>query len=371
MQKEQNTNVKEETNAGQFDYKKLLQDVKKHKKYFYIVLPIVFIVVAALSLCVPNYYTCKVMLAPELSMNNTNRARSLSGLASSLGLNLGTTTSNGDALFPTLYPELMNSVTFRASLFPIKVQRKDGGKFMTYYDYLKDGQKSPWWSKIMPAIMSIFKEKTESAPKEVNTFKLTKEQSAIAKAIAKKVVCDVDKKTFVITINVVDQDPVIAATIADSVQKRLQDFITDYRTSKARNDLEHNKKIYAETKARYEKAVLDYANYADANQRVFLEKVRSKQTKLQTEMNIQTQAYSQIYAQLMQAEAKVQEDTPAFTTLQPATVPLKKAGPSRAKICLVFLFLAFIGVTLYCFHKEGDLIPLSKSLLGLGSDDKE
>ena len=240
---------------------------------------------------------------------------------------------------------------------------------MTYYDYLKDEQKTPWWSKILPAIMSVFKDKKEDVKQEVNTFKLTKEQSRVAKMIAKKVVCDVDNKSFVITINVTDQDPLIAATIADSVQQKLQMFITDYRTRKARVDLEHNQKIRDDAYKRYEQAILDYANYTDANQRAFLESVRSKQTKLQTELSIQTQAYTQAEAQVMTLEAKVQEETPAFTTLQPATVPLKKSGPKRAQICLIFLFLAFIGTTLYCFHKEGDLIPMSKMLLGLGSEE--
>ena len=133
--------------------------------------------------------------------------------------------------------------------------------------------------------------------------------------------------------------------------------------------MEHNRRIYNETKTRYDKAVQDYANFADANQRVFLERVHSKQTKLQAEMSIQAQAYEQISGQLMAAEAKVQEATPAFTTLQPASVPIKKAGPKRGIICLAFLFLAFIGTTLYCFHKEGDLIPLMKSLLGASEEE--
>jgi hypothetical protein len=58
------------------------------------------------------------------------------------------------------------------------------------------------------------------------------------------------------------------------------------------------------------------------------------------------------------AEAKVQEETPAFTTLQPATVPILKDGPKRSRICLIFLFLAFLATTAYALHKEGDLIPL-------------
>ena len=171
----------------------------------------------------------------------------------------------------------------------------------------------------------------------------------------KTVVCDVDNKTLVITINVTDQDPLIAATMADSVQMHLQDFITDYRTRKARIDLAYNQKLFKEAKERYEKARKRSAAFNDANQHVFLDRIRSEQTKLENETNLEYQAYSQISAQLRLAEAKVQEDTPAFTLLQPATVPVKKEGPRRVIICLICLVLAFFVVTGFLFYKDGYL----------------
>ena len=324
LDKDKNQNPKPERPS----FLQLWHDILKHRKLYYIVLPITFVVAAILTLSIPNYYQCKVMLAPELSGNKSSS--SLSSIASSFGINLGSNKSGSEALFPTLYPDLMNSVSFRASLFPVKVQREDdstGTSVMTYYDYLKDGQKAPWWSEakkaVFGAIMSIFKDEEIDGKKEtVNTFKLTKEQTAIADAIAHKVVCDVDKKTLVITINVTDQDPLICATMADSVQARLQDFITDYRTKKARIDLEYNQKLYAEAKERYEKARRTHASHVDANRNVLFQTARSELSKLENEMNLQYQTYSQIAAQLRLAEAKVQEDTPAFTTLQPATVPI-------------------------------------------------
>ena len=146
--------------------------------------------------------------------------------------------------------------------------------------------------------------------------------------------------------------------MADTVKTRLQKFITDYRTSKARVDLEYNQKIAAETKARYEKARQRYAEFADANQDIILQTVRQRQTELENEMQLQYNAYTQVAAQLLAAEAKVQEVTPAFTTLQSATVPVRKAGPKRAQMCLIFLFLAFLGITVYILYKEDDLKPL-------------
>ena len=353
MDNEQTTTPQEKPTLGQ-----LWQDIKKHKKLYYKVLGITFIVSAIITLSIPDYYKCTVMLAPELSGGNKSTS-GLASLASSFGVNLGSANSGMDAILPTFYPDLMNSVTFRASLFPIKIHREDEMETMSYYDYLKDGQKLSWWSAGLKAFFSLFKqEETESS---VNTFKLTKEQSAVVETIGEKVVCDVDNKTMVITIDVTDQDPLICATMADSVRVRLQDFITDYRTSKARVDLDYTRKLYAEAKAKYDQARSKYATYADANQRVFLERVRSEQSELQTELQLAQTAYTQVASRLQLAEAKVQEETPAFTTLQPATVPIKKAGPQRSKMCLIFLILAFIATTVFVWHKESHLIPLFKS----------
>lgn len=368
MDQLQNNNSLQTVGTERPSFAKLWTDIKKYKRLYYKVLPITFVVVAIYTLSLPNYYSCTVKLAPELS--NMKSGGSLANIASSFGINLGNAQAGTDALLPTLYPDLMNSVTFRASLFPVKVYREnDSTKTMiTYYDYLKDGQKAPWWSMAMKAFVetigSLFG-KDNPIDDKVNTFKLTKEQSQIVKAISKKVVCDVDKKTLVITINVTDQDPLIAATMADSVQTRLQRFITDYRTRKARIDMEYNQKICAEAKERYDKARKNYAAFTDHNQKIFLESVRSRQSELENELQLQQRAYSQIAAQLQLAEAKVQQETPAFTTLQPATVPILKDGPKRSRICLMFLFLAFLATTVYAFHKEGDLIPLF-----MADDDK-
>jgi len=355
----------QEFEESSIDFGKIFADLLKHKMLYAKVLPITFVVAAILALSIPNYYNCTVKLSPEMSGSKSTSG--LASLASSFGVNLGTAGAGTEALFPTLYPDLMNSVDFKTSLFhvPVTIEGdKEAGekdRTMSYYDYLTKEQKAPWWSSAMKSIMSIFKSDSVAGEGKLDPFRLTLEQANVVKAIDQKVVCDVDKKTMVITINVTDQDPVIAATMADTVKTRLQKFITDYRTSKVRVDLEYSKKICAETKARYEKARQLYAEFMDANQDIILQTVRQKQTDLENEMQLQYNAYQQVAAQLLAAEAKVQEETPAFTTLQSATVPVLKAGPKRAQMCLIFVFLAFLGTTAWILYKEDDL----KSLLGL------
>ena len=364
MDNEQTTTPQEKPTLAQ-----LWQDIKKHKKLYYKVLGITFIVSAIIMLSIPNYYKCTVMLAPEIPGGNKGTS-GLASLASSFGVNLGSATG-ADAIMPNLYPDLMNSVAFRASLFPVKVQEEDGDTAMTYYDYLKNHQRMPWWSAGMKAvgngisfvINSVLGKEEETSDK-VNPFRLTKDQMKIVETMEKKVICDVDDKTFVITIDVADQDPLVAAILADSVQVRLQDFITDYRTRKARVDLAYNQKLFKEAQERYEKARLKSAAYTDANRHAIFADKQSERTKLENEMQLQYRAYSQVAAQLQLAEAKVQEDTPAFTTLQPATVPVKKAGPKRVLTVLVLLILAFSVTSVYVLHVEGRIIPFLKSEYG-------
>ena len=342
------------------DFGKIFKDLLKHKKLYFIVLPVAFVLAAIYAKSLPNFYSCTVKLAPE--MGSSSRASGgLTSLASSFGVNIGGGGASGaDAIGPSLYPDLMNSVDFKTSLFNVKVTRESDKKTFTYYDYLKNEQKVPWWITARSAFFSLFSSQPSDTAHQpsVNPFKLTPEQTDIAGAINANVVCDVDKKTSVITINVTDQDPVICATMADSVKTRLQKFITDYRTSKAKVDLAYNKKLYSEAKTRYERARRLYAEFADANQDVILQSVQTKQTDLENEMQLQYNIYQQVVAQLQQAEMKVQQETPAFTTLQSATVPVLKAGPKRAQMCLIFVFLAFLGTTAWILYKEDDLKPL-------------
>ncbi len=359
-----------EEEESSIDFGKIFQDLLKHKTLYYKVLPVAFLLAAIYAISLPNYYSCTVKLSPELS-GKSSSGGGLAALASSFGVNLGGAGAGTEALFPTLYPDLMNSVDFKTSLFQIPVtiegnkEEGESDRTMSYYDYLVNEQKAPWWGTAKKAVFqwlaSLFKDE-ETAPTKIDPFRLTKKQADIAEKINKNVVCDVDKKTMVITIDVTDQDALICATMADSVKTRLQKFITDYRTSKARVDLEYNQKLFGEAKAKYEQARNRYAAWADSHRAVTSQSAQTKEADLQNEMNMQQQIYQQVVAQLQQAEMKVQQETPAFTTLQSATVPVLKAGPKRAQMCLIFLFLAFLGTTGWILYKEDDLKPL----LGLG-----
>ncbi len=334
------------------DFGAIWQAIKKHKMLYAKVLPIAFFIAIVIGFSIPKTYNCKILLAPEMG-GKASSTSGLASLASSFGVNIGSGSATGDAITPTVYPDLMNSVDFKTALFPVKVQRKGDKAPMTLYHYYKTEWKYAWWEHFF-GLMAPKKQKDTL----VNNFELTGEQTYIAGLINKNVVCSIDKKTNLITINVTAQDPHVAALLADSVKNRLQDFLTEYRTNKARNDLEYAQKLQKQAKKDYERARQLYVDYMDANQDVVLMAAMQKQTDLENEMQLQYNNYNALNAQVIDAKAKVQEVTPAFTTLQSATVPLDPAGPKKGQIVLIILFLAALFTTAWILYKENQLKPL-------------
>lgn len=334
------------------DFGAIWAAVKKHRKLYSIVLPATIIIAFIISLSIPPYYKCEVILAPESGGSGLG---TLSSLASSFGINLGNGESSEDAITPSLYPDLMKSTDFKTALFGVKVKRK-GGREMTYYDYLKNEWKEPWWEDFF-GLMAPKKAKDTL----VNNFELTGEQARIAGMINKNVICKIDKKTKLITIDVTAQDPYVVALVADSVKTRLQDFLTEYKTQKVRHDLAYVEKLHKQAKKDYERARKLYTEFMDSNQDLVLLTAMQKQNDLENEMQLQYNNYTTLSAQLLSAKAKVQEETPAFTTLQRATVPLGPTGPRTKNIVLLALFMAIVLTTIFVLFKENQL----RSLLGI------
>lgn len=324
-----------------------------NRKLFVIVLLISFVVSCIIVFSKPRYYTCEVKLAPEMEMSGSS---SLSSIASSFGFDLGNAISQ-DAISPTLYPDLMESNDFVIKLFDIKVVNNDRTINTNYYDYLKNYQKVPWWSYIISSIKKLFPTDNSEAggpagSAKINAFQLTKNQTNVAAAIKTNIKCNVDKKTDVISISVTDQDKLICATMADSVRVILQDFITDYRTNKARTDYQFYKELNNKAKKEYTEARRKYSRFADANTNLTLETYRTELNEMENDMQMKYNTYSALNTQLQAAKAKVQEKTPAFTILQCATVPIKPAGPKRMLFIIGVSFLAFTCTLLYVLRKD-------------------
>lgn len=344
-------NKKIENNTDVIDLRIVLSKILAYKKLFYKVLPITFVLSCIYIFSIPRYYTSDTKLAPE--MENSMSGGTLGSIASSFGIDLGDMQTS-DAITPLLYPDLMDDNKFVAELFSIKVVDEDGEINTNYYDYIDKKQKKAWWQYPINWIKKMLtpKDKKKGGKGEFDPYYLSKKQDGVVNTMRDNISLKVDKKTGVITISTMAQDPLIAKSLADSVRGKLQTFITDYRTNKARIDEQYYKKLAEEAKADYEKARQLYGSYADANMDVTLESFRAKQADLENDMQLKYNTYTTLMTQYQAARAKVQERTPAFTILQGASVPIKPAGPKRILFILGMCFLAFCGTIFYIMKDE-------------------
>ena len=303
------------------------------------------IVGIVIALTTPKQYTVSVTLAPESSKSGGG---GLSGIASMLGvggLNMG---SDADALNVTLYPDIVSSTPFILDLMDTPVSTIDEEQpDTTLVGYLKEYTSSSLMGTVMSlpfkaigGIMSLFKSEEEEKTDIINPFHLTQEQSQTVNGLKKMIVANVDKKTGVTTVSVTMQDPMVAAILTDTVIVKLKEHITKYRISKAEEDCKYWEELNKIRQDDYYMKQKKYAEYVDANKNVVLQSVRIEQERLQNEMNLAYQVYSNVATQLQMAKAKVQEAKPVFAVVEPASVPLQPSGTSRKMILLGVVFLA-------------------------------
>lgn len=331
------------------------QILSQKKKAYVKILATTFVLSCVIILSQPRYYTCEVKLAPEWGTDVP--AGGIGSIAASFGFDLSSMQSS-DAIYPMLYPELFESPEFLVPLFDIEVARIDGSLRTTYHDYLKLHQKrNPLTYPIRKTIALVkkaFEEKNvrnAADTEKVNPFYLSKKDYGVMKLITDKVRCIVDKKNNVVSITVKDQDALICATMADSIREHLQNFIIEYRTRKARQDVAHYQVLRDSALMEYREATNAYSAYCDRHQNATLQAAISKRDQLENDMGMMLTKYQTMSGQLENAKAKVQEQTPAFTVIKSPTVPIRPAGPKRMIFVAAMLIIAALGTTMWYLRR--------------------
>lgn len=310
----------------------------------------VFVIVAAVvgvivALATPRTYRAQVVLAPELSSGGIGLNNNMADLASTFGINMSKNTTV-DAIYPEIYPEIFSSTDFIKALYDIKVRTKDDDTPRTFYYHMTKEQKAPFWTYPQSWIIKMMaKSQADGNAKgnDVDHYRISKQDAELCEAISGLILCEVDKKTSVITISYTDQDPLVASIMVDTLHNRLQEYITAYRTKKARADYEFYKAQAAQMKREYERSRNYYVTFADANQEAQLESVVRKTAEMEDDMQQKYDSYKNLLNSMRQANAKIQENTPAFTIIQRPMMPHRPSSRSRIQTVLIFILLGVLA----------------------------
>ena len=311
----------------------------------------------------PKTYTSTAVVAPELATRST-LSSGLSSLASLAGVNMNSLAIT-DAMHPDLYPVVIRSSTFYIDLFDLPVNFTHAGSLVQtdLYDYMTNYSKSPWYGYVLrlprmaiSAVKGLFVKEDAFEAAEghdyVDSLRLTRQQENVVKALSKSVKASVEKKTYVLSVSVTLQDPVLAAQVANAVVDHLRQFVVSYRSEKAMENVNYYEKVYEETHADYLAAQRAYAYYVDSHMGSTSKSAQVQQQLLQNEAQVRYQIYYSTAQNLLAARAKVQQETPVLVVVQRAMAPI--AGkPSKVKLAMLWFILGALICIGWIWWKKG------------------
>lgn len=302
---------------------------------------IVLALVVGFSL--PKNYKTGVIIAPEMQ---TKTNSSISSIASMMGVNLN---NSVDAISHDMYADVIHSTPFVTDLLelPVTFTRRDSVITTTFCDYMLNYQKKAWWSHILQSpfkllgwVLSLGKEEVEAEEGPLDPTNLPRDERKVAKYLSKEIHFMMDKKTGKMTISMELQDPKVVATVMTAVTENLKKYMSDYRTSKARQDVVNLTKIYEKRREEYHVARMEYAKFSDANRNMVLLSAQAELGTLKQEMDLAYQVYSQVATQLEGARIQAEEAKPVFVIIEPVITPNRKSSPRKAKLLVLYTFLA-------------------------------
>ena len=279
-------------------------------------------IAAALVICagIPNTYSAQVKIADEHKETDL-----LLGLNSFAAWAKGAINENEGIRTPDVYYRLVTSPKFIEEMTHVRVEGHDSD----YYHYILRHHQSSWWERLAKAF----------------TSDTLTEKERVTEIIRASIRSKVSSKYGTITLQVTDQDPVVAAMLVDSVRQHLQRQLMEHSRLRAFRDLMNVASKMESAKQRYEKARDEYTRYCDTHADLTSPKASSMEDHLLKEYENTFSDYSRECEQYIRAKAVVDKFSLKFAVLKNATVPIKSSGPSTTGYALAFLFIATVFVS--------------------------
>lgn len=313
-------------------------------KYFYSRRKVILIIVSIFSICsifiaftTPKVYTVSTRMIANASSSSPDIGGSLGGLASLAGIDINSNSGSGSEIPPILYPKIVESAPFKMKLINSPLLDMEGNT-INYYDYYNDLKKRGPLSSIVSlpsAILSLFKKSDstiELAPRVIDydtISRITYEDYNLLQSFSKEIGLSVGKKDGIITMTVSLQSPELAAQISYRAQQILKEQVTTYKVAQAKEQFKYTEQLFIEKEKEFLDAQSELSRYLDRNQNISTAVGRNDLDLLETKFDITSSVFLEISKQLESAKIKVSEETPSFSIIEPAVVPLIHSSPSK------------------------------------------
>lgn len=341
--------LNQDRNSDEIDLKDLIIPIWKNRKQILLTALIFAVLGGIIGFLTPETYTASSKFLPQTSQAGGGLSGSLGGLASLAGIDLNAPMAGGD-IPPSMYATVLASEPFRKRILDAKIWAD--GDSVSYRTYLENQPKSgistlkeytiglPW--KLL-GIFSTKKEENQANDKDQGLQPLSNKEYSLLNAVSGKVSVINDKKEGIITISVIENDPIIAAQVTKVTEKVLQNWISEHKMKNAKAQYDFIEKQFQVKQKEFFSIQEDLAGYMDRNQNVLSASYLTRLQRLQAEFDLVNTIYSELAKQREQAAIQLSKDTPTFSMLDPVKVPNQKIAPNRS----LYVFGAFfIGIVI-------------------------
>ena len=271
-------------------------------------------------------------------------------------------TEDTDAIRPDLYPSVLQSTPFMLHLMG-QAATTNGVQRTTVASVLTSDGVIGWWQTLFSSKEMPHKQSVVMVGQPV---KLAKREQELAEEIGRRVSARLDTRSGVIRISARMPDAHVAAVVAQSAMNYLTDYVTNYRTEKARQDLRFYSLRLNEVRLRYQNAQMTVFRYNDQHKYavVVMQAATMDKQRMDTELSIAQTVYAELSREFERAKLRVQERTPVFTVLEPARVPLELVSPKRAVLVGLFTLAGLVVGVGWLVMKQNDIVGRMRMMIG-------
>jgi uncharacterized protein involved in exopolysaccharide biosynthesis len=342
------TPLNQDQNSDEIDLKDLIIPIWKARKQILTTAIIFAIFGGIIGFLTPATYTASSTFLPQTAQAGGGLSGSLGGLASLAGINLSTGGMGGGEIPPSTYATVLGSQPFRKRILDAKINVN--GDSISYRDYLKNQPKtvmgtiSEYTIGLPGKVIGL----TKSSEKQSDYFPgqllqpISDEEYDFQNAVAGIVSISNDKKEGIVSLTVVEGDPLVAAQVAQITEQILQDWIIEYKIKNAKAQYDFIDKQFEAKQKDFFSIQEQLANYTDRNQNVLAASYLTRLERLQSEFDLVNTVYSELAKQKEQAAIQLSKDTPTFSVLDPVKVPKQKTGPKKSIYVLGAFFIGLI-----------------------------
>ena len=294
-------------------------------------------------------YTASLSFALEDEKSGGGGLSGALGLASSLGIDLGT--SAGGAFSGANLIELMKSrnIVEKALLNPITFNGKKQS-FAQYYITINEFNKN--WSE-KPELQNIVFEV------DADRSKYTRQQDSILGKVYTDVltmltVGQKDKKVSIISIDVKSTDEYFSKAFAENLAFEVSSYYIEIKSKKARQNMEILQRQTDSIRAVLNGSIVSVATAVDntfgLNPAMQVQKTTI--SKKQFDVQANTAILTQLVTNLEMAKVSLRKETPLIQVIDKPILPLKKEKVGKLKSLILGGFLAgFLTALILVFKK--------------------